>query len=261
MSKPNRFSVFTKPWKTTPIPELGRKMRALGFDGIELPVRPGFQVQPEAIARDLPMVQSQLRDCGLEILSMATMPTLEAIRVCGELGIPLIRVMADIGADGYAATERRLRDSYQALLPALRDAGVAIGVQNHSGRFVAHAVGLRDLLAQFDPRLVGAIWDVAHNVLNGEVLDLALEIVWPHLLMVNLKNAFWRRSNGPEAGSAEWDVFWTSGRHGLASWPTVATLLKQRGYAGPICLPAEYNDEPSVDRLIAEDIAFARSLF
>lgn len=261
MTNPYRFSVFTKPWKTTPIPELGRKIRAFGFDGVELPVRPGFQVQPEAIARDLPEAQRQLRDCGLEILSVATTPTHEAIRVCGALGISIIRVMADIGPDDYIATERRLRATYQALLPALRDAGVAIGVQNHNGRFVAHAVGLRDLLAPFDPKLVGAIWDVAHNALNGEVLDLALEIVWPHMLMVNLKNAFWRRTNGPEAMTAEWDAFWTSGRHGLASWPNVARMLKQRGYAGPICLPAEYSDEPAVDRLIAEDIAYARSLF
>ncbi len=261
MTNLNRFSVFTKPWKTTPIPELGRMVHTLGFDGVELPVRPGFQVQPDAIARDLPEAQRQLREHGVEIMSVATTPTPEAIRVCGALGIPLIRVMADVGPDGYAATERRLQAAYQALLPALSDAGVAIGVQNHNGRFVAHAVGLRDLLAPFDPQRVGAVWDVAHNALNGETLDLALEIVWPHLLLVNLKNAFWQRRNGPEAESAEWDVFWTSGRHGLASWPHVAAMLKQRGYAGPVCLPAEYSDEPAVDRLIAEDIALARSLF
>lgn len=34
-----------------------------------------------------------------------------------------------------------------------------------------------------------------------------------------------------------------------------------RGYAGVVCLPAEYTDEAAVDRLIAEDIVFAKTLF
>ena len=35
------FIVFSKPWKC-PIPELGALISNLGFEGIELPVRPGF---------------------------------------------------------------------------------------------------------------------------------------------------------------------------------------------------------------------------
>jgi hypothetical protein len=37
--------------------------------------------------------------------------------------------------------------------------------------------------------------------------------------------------------------------------------LKEMGYTGPICLTAEYSDEHAVDRLITEDLEFARSLF
>jgi sugar phosphate isomerase/epimerase len=256
-----QFSLFTKPWKQLPIPELGRMARALGFDGIELPVRLGFQVETANIARDLPVTQQQLRDCGISIYSVATAPTREAIAACGKLAIPVIRVMVDIGPDGYMATERRVQEEYRALQPALLDAGVTIGVQNHNGNFVCNAMGLRHLLEPFDPKAIGAVWDLAHNALNGEALDLGLDIIWPHLIMVNLKNAFWQRSNGPEAEAASWKVFWTTGRHGLASWPQTAVLLKQRSYSGVVCLTAEYTDETAVDRLIAEDIAFAKSLF
>lgn len=261
ISNPIQFSVFTKPWKTTPVPELGRMVHRLGFDGVEFPVRPGFQVEAATIARDLPIAQQQLHDCGVGIFSVSTTPTPEAIRTCGKLGIPVIRVMVEIGPEGYMATERRVQKEYQALLPVLRDAGVVLGVQNHNGNFIANAMGLRHLLEPFDPKVIAAVWDVAHNAVNGEALDLGLDIVWPHLTMVNFKNAFWRRTNGPEAETAAWDVFWTTGRHGQASWPQVATLLKQRGYAGVVCLPAEYTDEAAVDRLIAEDIVFAKTLF
>ncbi len=41
------YSVFTKPWKTMELARLGAFVSGLGFDGIELPVRPGYQVEPE----------------------------------------------------------------------------------------------------------------------------------------------------------------------------------------------------------------------
>ena len=43
------YSVFTKPWKTQPLREVGEFVAGLGFDGIELPVRPGYQVEPENV--------------------------------------------------------------------------------------------------------------------------------------------------------------------------------------------------------------------
>ena len=99
-----------------------------------------------------------------------------------------------------------------------------------------------------------------HNALDGEALDLALDIVESHLCMVNLKNAVWQRTNGPEAEYAQWTSYWTTGRHGLASWPQVADELKKRGWSGVVCVTAEYSDRDSINRLIAEDLAFAKSL-
>ena len=52
-----------------------------------------------------------------------------------------------------------------------------------------------------------------------------------------------------------------SGRQGLASWPRVAAELQRRAYSGVVCLTAEYTDEAAVSRLVADDIAYAKSLF
>ncbi|MEN9934168.1 MAG: hypothetical protein RLZZ387_747 [Chloroflexota bacterium] len=255
------FSLFTKPWRTTPLPELAQLMRALGVDGVELPVRPGFQVEPERLHRDLPEAARVFAAHGVTIASIATAPTPAAIAACADLGIPLIRVMAEVGAGGYMASVAHHRATYEALLPHLADASVRLGVQNHYGGYVCNAMGLRHLLEGFDPRLVCAVWDAAHNALSGEDPAHAVDIIWPHLGMVNLKNAFWRRATGPEAEDVSWQPYWTSGRQGLASWPRVAGLLRERGYAGVVCLTAEYTDEAAVGRLVAEDIAFARSLW
>jgi len=255
-----QFSVFTKPWRM-PLPDLARFVSGLGFDGIELPVRPGFQVEPEHIGRDLPHAVRLLADFGLTITSVAGTTDAATITACAECQIPLLRTMVPIGPEGYMAAEEQARREYDVLLPLLQSSGVMIGVQNHSGRYVCHALGLRRLLDGYAPRLVGAVWDAAHTALNGEEPELALEIVWPCLALVNLKNAFWRPVSGPETTPVAWEAYWTDGRHGLASWPRVAAELKRRGYAGPVCLTAEYTDEHSADRLIAEDLAYARLLF
>jgi sugar phosphate isomerase/epimerase len=254
-----RFSVFTKPWHM-PIPELGAYVHALGFDGIELPVRPGYPIEPDDVAQLLRAAR-QLAEEGVQIESVAG-PTDEAtIAACAEAGVPIIRTMVRIGPEGYMASVAEAQRTFDALLPSLEQSGVRIGVQNHCDRNVPHALGLRHFLERYDRRQVCAVWDAAHNALNGEDPELALDIVWPYLAMVNLKNAIWQRTTGPEAEVAEWRHYWTGGRYGLASWPRVAAELGRRGYAGPICLTAEYSDGDAVDRLIREDIAFVKSLF
>lgn len=255
------FSVFTKPWRSQSLKWLGEFVSGLGFDGIELPVRPGYQVEPHTVAT-LPKAARELAEYGVKILSVAG-PTDEAtIAACAEAGIPTIRVMAPIGRDEtYLEAEARYRGEYDALIPLLDRYGVRVGVQNHYGRFVTHALGLRALVQQYDRRHIGIVWDAAHEALEGMQPDMALDVVWSHLCMVNLKNAFWRPVSGPEAEVAAWQVYWTSGAQGRASWSDVAAVLKARGYRGIVCLTAEYTDEEAVERLIARDSAFARSLF
>jgi sugar phosphate isomerase/epimerase len=113
------FAVFTKPWPNDSIEELADRALELGFDGAEMPVRPGFQVAPE-------------------------------------------------NAEGWGA------------------------------------VGLRALLDGLDGRSVGAIWDAAHDALAGVAPESGLDLVWDRLVMVNLKNAFYIRTNGPEAEPGKW---------------------------------------------------------
>ncbi len=254
------MTVFTKPWKTLTIPELGEFVAGLGLSGVELPVRPGYQVPPEKVS-ELPRVARAFRQLGLSITSVAG-PTDEAtIAACGEAGVSIIRICEAIDDDGYLATEARLQRKYAALVPLLDKHRVTLGIQNHSGNHVASAMGLRHLIEQFDPRHIAAVWDPAHTAVSGEEPHLAIDILASHLCMVNLKNVFWQRTNGPEAPVAEWSMYWTTGRHGLASWPRVVELLRARGYAGPVCLCAEYSSGHDVNRLIAQDIAFAKSIF
>lgn len=267
----NRFTVFTKAWPQLELAKLGDLVRGLGFDGIELPVRPGFQVTPEAVTRRLPEAARILADRGVKIGSVAGPIDEPTIAACGESGVPIIRVMAPIDpAAGYRESELALRRQYDAVLPLLRKHGVAIGVQNHSGAWIGSAIGIMHLIEGYDPKLVGIVLDPAHCGLAGEPDAMAIDVAWPRLLLVNLKSGYWRRTAGPETLDAPWRWYFTTGGQGISLWRTVAAELRKRGYAGDLCLSAEYSasedeDEPrygdEVVPLITQDLRYARSLF
>jgi sugar phosphate isomerase/epimerase len=245
-----------------PLPELGRFIKGMGFDGIELPVRPGYQVEPEKAEKDLPAAARVLADFGVQIASIAGSTDERTIAACGAAGVPIIRVCehVDPKKGGYMAVEREVQARYDALVPILKKHGVAIGVQNHCGEFIVNAMCVLHLIEKYDPRQVAAVWDPCHCALNGEDPELAADILWPRLCMVNLKNGFWRPKTGPEAEVTQWEYYWTTGRRGLAPWSRVTAELKRRHFSGVVCLSAEYSDEARVNLLTAEDLAFAKSL-
>jgi sugar phosphate isomerase/epimerase len=257
------FSTFTKTWKDLPLPELAKLLAGFGFDGLELPVRPGCQVVPERIEADLPLAVRIMGDQGLRILSVAGDRDERTIAALAKAGIPMLRTMVPIEDDGYLASEARARREIDSLVPILSAHGVKLGVQHHVGRFVCNAMGLLHLIEAYDPACVGAVWDAAHAGLNGEEPEMGIDIVWRYLCQVNLKNGYWERTNGPEAPEAEWKHHLTTGRHGLTSWSRTAAELKRRGYRGVVCLPVEYDDRSlaTASRLVPIDLAYAKSLF
>ncbi len=268
-SKRNLVTVFTKPWPEKSLPELADLVAGLGLDGIELPVRPGFQVTPEKVAAELPKAAKIFKERGLAIRSVAGPEEETTVRAMGEAGIPILRTMARIDMKvGYLKSVDEMRRRWDALLPALEKNKVTIGVQNHCDYFVGSAMGLVALIGKYDRKHVAAVLDPAHCGLAGEPDDLAIDVAWPHLVLVNLKSGFQRMIAGPEVEDVQWKKYWTTGRFGITSWPRVIKDLAKRGYGGDYCLTAEYSNPDGsgdlkgdpVDRLIKDDIALARSL-
>lgn len=256
-----KFSVFTKPWRTLSIDELGQKIAGWGLDGIEFPLRPGYQVEPQAADKELPQLVKRLGEYGVKVFSVASSTEERIFAACAEAGVPMIRVMPKIEKEeGYWASFRKERANLESLLPLCEKYGVKIGVQQHCGDYITDTTGMFQLLDGLDSRYIRAILDAAHEGLTGRDPEYSLQIIWNQLGMVNFKNAYYRRTTGPEA-KAEWEVYWTTGPHGLSDWTKLAEGLKQRNYDGVITLSAEYTDEERVDEYTAFDAAYMKSLF
>ncbi len=258
------FSVFSKFWNI-PVEKQAEYFSGLGFQGVELPVRDGYEAHPGNVAEALPAAARKFAAFGMKITSVALpngRPSEAMIAACGEAGVPVMRDMVRVpkGQSYLKAEEQAIRE-YEALVPLLEKHGTAIGIQNHGDRFVANAAGLRRIVERFDPRHIGAVYDMGHCAVEGEIPESAIDLLWSHLKIVNFKNLIWVRENGPEALVAKWKKYVTSGRQGLASWADAARELKARGYAGVCNICAEFSDMESKDRLLAEDLAYARELF
>ena len=137
---PNSFAVFVKPWKNLALPELGRLVHDIGFDAVELPVRPGFACRPESIETDLPEAVRILADRGVSVLNVTADLALDDERLyaaCAEAGVDLNRVMFRRGERNYWAAEDEARRQLDTAQPLCEQYHVRIGVQNHAGNFVA----------------------------------------------------------------------------------------------------------------------------
>lgn len=256
------FSVFTKPWKMLPAAELAQKVRGMGFDGIEFPLRDGYQVEPARAEVELPRLVHNLQDYGVQVFSVATDLEERRFAALQAAGIPFLRTMVPIHQElGYEQSELAFQRTLDQVIPWCERYGVRVIVQEHYGHHVSSALGLWRLLQGRDPRHVGAVWDAAHDALAGLEPEYGLELLWPMLAMVNLKNAFYRRVNGPESDVARYDRYFTSGPQGMASWRRALAYLARRRYRGVLCLTAEYSEESLVDRLAQEDVHYARSLW
>ena len=114
----NRLTVFSKPWPELSLEALGKLVKGLGLDGVELPVRPGYQVPPENVAKGLPEAARILGDQGVAIGSVAGPTDERTIEACAAAGCHVIRVCVGIQREhgSYFENEARVRAGYDALV-------------------------------------------------------------------------------------------------------------------------------------------------
>ena len=245
MTQTSKFTVFTKPWKNDTLEALADRVAGLGFQGIELPVRDGFQVNPDNFRAALPKAVSVLGQKNISIESIAGAIETDLVKAMGHSGVKILRIM--LGADpkkNYLKQEETYYKTVSELLPVLESSGVRLGVQNHCGNFLgSSSAGLMRFVGRFPKTLVGAVLDLAHCAVAGEIPEFALDIAASHLVMVNIKNGRWQRINAESENEAIGKIIWTSGCDGTLSWKLAAEELRRRNYGVPICFTAEYSDK------------------
>ena len=255
-----RYSIFTKPYMTLSVDEVGQKVANIGFSAIEYPLRAGYQVDLNDAENGMAALSKALGKYGIAISSVASVAEEWAFAACRAAECKILRIMASTDkSQRYLDWEKAYIKYLEGIEPLTRKYGVTLGIQNHYGPMLSGTMELKRVVEKFDPKSIAAIWDAAHSGLAGET-EQALDIIWDNLCLINFKNAYYRRVNGPEAPSAKFEPYFTLGRHGSADYAKIAAYIKERGYKGDICMPAEYSDEALVDELAPIELAYVKSL-
>lgn len=259
-----QWSVFAKPWAGRAAPELAPLIRSMGFEAVELPVRPGAVVTPERVAEDLPAYRRVLAEAGVRVVSVAVSNTADAFTAelfagCRDAQVSLVRIMPTV-LGPYRDEIARWRETLTAAAPLAERYGVTIGLQPHHGDFVHTALAMREVLDGLSAA-IGLIWDAGHEGLAGEDPALSLDTVWDRLVMVNLKNAIREPVEiSDELGTrGGFRHVWVDGPDGYADWTEILDHLVRRGWDGPITIAAEYSgDQTTVHQRAAADLVFAQ---
>ena len=254
------WSVFTKPWRDLPIADLAELVARMGFNAIEFPLRPGFQVDLDRLGPSMGEFAGTMADHGISIASVASTTTPAIFEACATNDIPIIRIMINISADGYLATGDLVRKHLDELLPLTQEYGVKIGVQPHYDDYIADSSELATLLTDYDPAAITAIWDAAHEGLARKHPSNGLALLWDRLSMVNFKNACYQHTEPATPGAPPWEIEFVEATEGLCSWAEAAQYLVEHNYIGPICLPAEYTDESDLEAKVSRDLSYIREL-
>jgi sugar phosphate isomerase/epimerase len=241
----NKLCFFSKHLPELDWQQLGKTVKQLGFDGVDLTVRPGGHVLPERAAEDLPKAVAALRDAGLAVpmittgLLTAAEPTAQPIiATAGKLGIGYFKT----GYHKYKFADPRAElqqagQAFRSLAELGKRHNLQAGFHNHASYIGG---GLWDFLPQMDlvdAQAGGWYFDARHAVAEGGAgaWKAALQTIAPRLKMSAVKDFTWIKT---AKGWAPQDC--PLGQ-GMVDWDAVFAIFAKSGFSGPISLHIEYD--------------------
>lgn len=250
--KPPRFAVFAKHLQGFTLKECCQRVKAAGFDGLDLTVRPGGYVVPPpettpgAFASALKEAVGVCRDHGLEV-PLLTTGLIDAddpaagvtIETAAAVGVREIKLHYWPWPPHQSLREATAlaRRQFAGLVDIARKNRVRLNIHNHSGDFVSHSVEVvARLLADHDPGVAGAYLDPAHATVEGGFAGwrAALETLAERVTLLAVKDPKWFE-DPPGSVMPSQRRKWVPVGTGNVRWPavlgSVAAMPRWTGWA------------------------------
>ena len=240
-----KVHLFSKHLQWLDYSPMAETAAAIGFDGIDLTVRPGGHVLPENVERDLPRAVAAIRAAGLKADRITTAITdpddplsRRILETARSLDIGIYR-LGWLKYDREIALPQQI-DAYRGQMASLARLNEQLGIhgayQNHSGTGVGSPVWDAWLMVRdLDPRWLGIRYDVRHAKAEGiKSWELGLQLLAPSIRSLDIKDFIWAEHNG------EWDVESVPLGRGAVDFPYFFALLEQWGIDADMTLHLEY---------------------
>jgi sugar phosphate isomerase/epimerase len=263
---PMKWMMFIKHLQALPLPEAAQVVRGLGFDGVDLTVRPGGSVAPESVRQSLPQAARVLHDWGLTIplattaLVSATDPhARDIVETAASLGIREIKLgyvpVNEFGT--YQATLENFNRELDGLEALARANSVRINIHLHSGAYLSSlAAAVWWLIKDRDPAAVGAYVDPGHMFVEGgrDGWRLGLDLLHPRIALVAVKDLIFEQVPDERSGKSRWVTRIVPLERGAVPWPEVFQLLKKSNFDGWVSVHSEYQGNHSWRDLKTEEV-------
>lgn len=242
--------IFSKHLQFLNYTDMADAAAEMGFDGVDLSVRPGGHVLPERVEEDLPKAAEALKKAGLPPNLMTTAvgdagnaTDVRVLQTAARLGFQLYRMVWYPYADN-----RSIPDSihhFQEQIRALGELNKSLKLtgcyQNHAGLLAGATVWeVWEMLKTADPQHMGTQFDIRHAMVEGGLSwPNGLRLLMPQIKCITVKDFHWlnKKSGG---GANAWLVQDVPLGQGMVDFKTYFQLLKQARLNVPVTLHIEY---------------------
>lgn len=243
--EPLKVSIFSKHLQWLNWDEMAVTAKEMGFDGIDLTVRPEGHVLPERVVEDLPKAVAAIRKQGIEVYMITTAITKAAdkytvpiIKTAGEAGIKNYRLgwFSYNKKLSYADNFSNFKKELQDLAQLNKKYKIHGDYQNHAGEYFGSAViDLWTVLKDLDPEWIGSQYDIRHATVEGShSWPTGFGLLQDHIKTINFKDFQWAKKDG------KWQEENVPLGTGMVDFNKYFQMLNAAQFNGPVCLHFEY---------------------
>ncbi len=240
-----KISIFSKHLQWLDYTEMAEATATMGFDGIDLSVRPGGHVLPENVVDDLPKAMRAITAASLNVYMITTAITdpddpltEKIIKTASSLGIRHYR-MGWFKYDDKKTIEENLSEIKSKMFKIAelnKRYSISGEYQNHAGTYFGAPIwDLHRVLKEIDSPSLGIQYDIRHATVEGSTTwPVGLKLIKPYIKSFDIKDFQWTKKDN------KWIAENVPVGQGMVDFKRYFQLLKAYDVKGPISLHYEY---------------------
>lgn len=239
------INIFSKHLQFLNFKEVGQIASELGYDGVDLTVRPKGHVLPKNVSKDLPKAIKEINKSGSQVKMITTRiqdindpSDIEIIKTARASGIKYYRSDWFKYHDDKSMIESL--DFYKKKIKQLAELNEKFNItgcyQNHSGKKVGASFWeIYKILEEVNPKYFGVQYDIRHAIAEGgKSWENGLKLLKNQIQTIVLKDFKWGIING------KWKIINVPIGEGMVNFNKYFKLLKSYGLNPPVSLHLEY---------------------
>lgn len=242
---PLNVSVFTKHLQFLNYKDMADAAAEIGFNGVDLTVRPKGHVLPERVEMDLPKAMEAIQKAGLAttMITTAVQDANDAtdkrlLETASGLGVKYYRMNWLKYPEGKSIPEAMMqfKKTLTEISHLNRKLNITGCYQNHSGNLAGASIWeLWEILKNSDQRNMGVQYDIRHAVVEGGMSwKNGLNLIHPNIKILAIKDCVWTKKNG------NWIVENVPLGEGMVDFKAYFKMLKEFNIQVPVSLHYEY---------------------